>query len=759
MATTRRHHCKHRGRPCIARTGSALLILSGAAWHATAQEAASAPDAAASATANATASARPATQLTPVTVTGRAANAIASIAGFGDVPLAKSPLQAAIVSTEQLRDSGGIGLTALTRANASVGDAYNADGYWSTFSIRGFATDNRYNFLRDGLPINAETSLPLDNKTRVEVLEGTSGIQSGTSAPGGLVNLVVKRPEGTVRSARLGWREDGTFSAAVDIGQRFGVDEAFGWRLNVGAEHLDPRIRDLVGNRTLVALAGDWRLGADTLLEAEIETSRQSQPSVPGFSLLGSKLPDARDIDPRINLNNQPWSLPVVLAGTTGSLRWQQRLSPDWKLVATAMEQHLRSDDRLAFPYGCSKHDEVAYDRYCSDGTYDLYDFRSDDEQRRTEDLDLHAEGRISTGILTHHVTVGVLNTRFTLRTQPQDDDTYLLGSGNIAGTSIVPPLPAGQAKIANANRTERSTEVYARDRIELTPALGLWLGARYTRLHRESHQFDGVTQSDQTAYDQSFTTPWLAASYALTPDLFAYASWGEGVESTVAPNLGMYDNAGQPLPALKSRQFEIGIKQSLEKFDWGLAWFDINRPQFNDIGATCTGNASGPDGNCLETRLDGHAHHTGVEANARWSVDALTLRASAMWLNASLHDSVSDPSLDGKRPTNVPSQSLRLDAAYALAAVPGLTLRGALAAEGDRMVLPDNSIRIPGWSRLDLGVSYQQKAGATTLTWLLGVDNALDRRAWRESPYQYQHVYLYPLAPRTWRASVQIDL
>jgi iron complex outermembrane receptor protein len=45
------------------------------------------------------------------------------------------------------------------------------------------------------------------------------------------------------------------------------------------------------------------------------------------------------------------------------------------------------------------------------------------------------------------------------------------------------------------------------------------------------------------------------------------------------------------------------------------------------------------------------------------------------------------------------------------------------------------------------------------TLTWRVGLDNALDRRAWKESPTQFGHVYLYPLAPRTWRASLEASL
>ena len=34
-------------------------------------------------------------------------------------------------------------------------------------------------FTRDGLPINAETSVPLDNKQRIEVLKGVTGMQAG----------------------------------------------------------------------------------------------------------------------------------------------------------------------------------------------------------------------------------------------------------------------------------------------------------------------------------------------------------------------------------------------------------------------------------------------------------------------------------------------------------------------------------------------------------------------------------------------------
>ena len=112
------------------------------------------------------------------------------------------------------------------------------------------------------------------------------------------------------------------------------------------------------------------------------------------------------------------------------------------------------------------------------------------------------------------------------------------------------------------------------------------------------------------------------------------------------------------------------------------------------------------------------------------------------------------------QRPPNVPEQTLKLHAAYRVASVPGLRLFGALVHEGSRTLLPtDGHLRIPSWTRLDLGLVHRHKAGAAELTWRAGIDNVTDKRAWRESPYQFEHVYLYPLAPRTFRLSVEAAL
>ena len=668
-----------------------------------------------------------------VTITGRLTPPAASIAGFGDVPISQAPFQSLSLGSASLADAGVESLAGVSMLDASVSDAYNSPGYWSTLTIRGFVLDNNHNVQRDGLPISAETAIGLENKERIEILKGTSGAQAGTSSPGGLVNFVVKRPRGIDQSTvLLGWSERGNWKAAADIERQLGEGDALGLRLNASIESLDPLLHDAKGHRSLLAMAGTARFGPDQRLDAEIEVSHQSQPSMPGFSMLGSRVPSAHEIDPRTNLNNQSWSLPVVFDGTTASLRWTQRLGSDWQIVADAMTQQLRTDDRIAFPYGCSA--EGNYDRYCSDGSFDLYDYRSERERRDSFAGALRLDGRATWGGMVHTLSTGVTWSDF--RLYPNTQAYNWAGVGRIDGGAQVDPAP--EPTYETSGRHERSTELHLRDHVELSEATGLWLGVRHARLER--------------GYGQSFTTPWLALSHQLDESFMLYGSWGEGIESEVAPSLSTYTNAGQVLPALRSKQFELGMKFARKDFTAGLSAFDIRRPATNDIGP-----CDGTEGSCTR-RIDGEAHHLGLEAtaDARWG--DFGLQGSAMWLRARREGSA-DVNLNGLVPTNVAQRSARLVASWQPEGLSGLAAQASLDYQGPRFVLPDNSARIPGWTTVGLGARYTTKALGRQWLARVGVENLFDRRAWRESPYQFSHAYLYPLEPRTFRASLQATL
>lgn len=684
-------------------------------------------------------SAAPPATLQPLVVKAQAPVPAPGLTGFGDVPLVSVPMQTTVIGRDQLEESQARRLADILVYEASATDAYNSPGYWDYIAVRGYTLDQRHNYRREGLPISAETVLSLRNKERVEILKGTSGIQSGTSSPGGIVNYVVKRPTATpLRQGVLSTGERGNLGAAIDLSDRAGEGGTFGYRLNLSYDNRKPEIDHYDHlEASLAALAVDWRIAPDSLLEAEVEWSHQVGKSLPGHSLTGDRLPSVRRPD---NFNNQPWSLPNVFDGLTGSLRFRQGLGAQWSWLTEVGTQRLETDDRLAYPYGynCGALGGSC-DRYGPNGEFDLYDFRSDDERRRTHVAQTALQGRLDAAGLRHTVNAGVHYSRRSVDANTGSNN--YVGTGNTDGTAITPADPTLGSPGTDSH--ERTIEWFATDAIDWGHGVSTWLGLRHTRLHRGSIKTDG---SEPSGDADGVTTPWLAASYEWAPRQHVYASWGKGAESYVVPGTvgqSAYPNAGQSLLAM-TRQLEIGTKGQQGATEWNLAYFDIDRPFLLD-----TGTSYG---------FDGTQRHRGIDGNVTHAVGAWQLRVGGMLLKAR-REGASDPAANGRKPVNVPKHTLRAQVRYRVDALPGLGLMAHVSHEGRRNVLDDGSIQLPSWTRTDIASSYAHKVGGTNLTWSLAVRNVFDRRAWKESPTQFGHVYLFPMEARTVLLSLMAEI
>jgi iron complex outermembrane receptor protein len=182
----------------------------------------------------------------------------------------------------------------------------------------------------------------------------------------------------------------------------------------------------------------------------------------------------------------------------------------------------------------------------------------------------------------------------------------------------------------------------------------------------------------------QSFTTPWLALSHHSTPQGMVYASWGQGIESEVVPNRSRYTNAGQALPALKSRQSKWATSTN-----GALRW----------TASRCS-TSTAPSGRRRRLRRGAHLHagggwparHRGLsKATLEWRAGAWSLRASALWLRPA----AKSQQTGAERPATdqcAERTASRLQATYNVAALPGLacwassrTRAGAGAARQQR--------------------------------------------------------------------------
>ena len=276
--------------------------------------------------------------------------------------------------------------------------------------MRGFTLDNRFNYRRDGLPINAETAIAAGQQGAHRGAQGHQrhpGRHQLAGRPGQPGRQAARRAP---CAGSLGWRAErqscwprSTWASAS------ATTSAFGLRLNAAYEHLDPQTHDADGQPLAC-----WRwppTGGCAPTRCSKPSSRSQPPAAAQRAgLQPARRPRARRraIDPRINLNNQPWSQPVGVRRQHRVAALTQTLDADWRCPAHALTQQLTSDDRIAFPYGCSA--EGRYDRYCSDGSFDLYDFRSDErtppQRRARPGVERHAAP--PAGVM-HHVGAGVL--------------------------------------------------------------------------------------------------------------------------------------------------------------------------------------------------------------------------------------------------------------------------------------------------------------------------------------------------------------
>lgn len=694
-------------------------------------------------------------RLLPITVTGKAEPLLdvenADVTGFG-APLAKTPQSVSVLTADLLTLSAAQTLSNVLKLDASLSDSYNTTGYIESMSVRGFLLDQSANFSRNGLAVSNYGFIALENKERIEVLKGVAGLQSGVSAPGGLVNYVTKVPlKEAFTSATLALDGNGGSKAHLDTSSVLG---GVGLRLNLVDEQLHSQFDHANGVRQLVSLALATALNQATSVSADLEYQRKSQPSVPGLGLLdtngdgvGETLP--MPINPRLNLNNQTWSLPFQASSTSVQVALNHRLNPDWNARVAVSTQTTRINDRIAFPDGCSSAATYVYPGLCGNGDVDVYDYRSEGETRGLSSWDAHLDGKFKALGLGHAARFG-LSGRSAYADLPAMQAYNWVGTSNIYAPVALPADPS--LTVLNTNSRERAMEGYATLTSNWSQRVQSFMGLRASRLSRSSALSDG-TQA--VSYEQTVSTPWAALAWSPSASTMLYASWGQGVELQAVPNRPQdFANYGQALPALKSEQTEVGLKwQANARLLLTAAMFSIDKPYADDLPG------SGPG--ALPERVAGGktARHRGFELTTSGRVGpALSLQASLMALDATYTQAL-DPSLVGQRVTNVPRLKSSLFADYKIAALPGLAVNALATFESSKTATADGSVELPSAWQLDAGLAYTQRSAGKSTLWRLNVENLTNRNYWREAPTtDWGGIYLFPATPRTLRLSVTLD-
>ncbi|WP_175653674.1 TonB-dependent siderophore receptor [Pseudomonas sp. Marseille-P9899] len=667
----------------------------------------------------------------------------AQVAGFSSTPLLDTPASVSVFTEQLLKDRQVRLLSQVLQSDASVGESYAPIGYYENFTVRGFSLDAAHSYTINGQTITGEQNVALENKQQVELLKGLSGLQSGVSEPGGVINYVTKRPE-DVRSVTVSSNEQGERYIATDLGGWFGSERQFGLRANLAHEDIRSYVDHADGKRDFASLAFDWQMNPDALLQLDVEYQIREQYSVPGYQLLGNtSLPHG--IDPKDRLAWQDWAKPVKSNSLNLGGRFEYRFNEAWTGALSASHSRVVIDDYSSFAWGCYGSASCGADAvpnyFSPEGDYDIYDFRSPDDTRRTDEAQATLTGRFAALGVDHELTVGSSAQRRTVDQRPTFNEW--VGTGNIyQDTPAVDPAP-GTPGHSERRLDSRQYGVFFSDRITFDEHWQTVLGSRVVRLDEKAFGEDGSLRRQTRQYE---LLPNAALIYKPRPDISLFASYSKGLSSGgVAPWFAL--NNEDILAPTTSHQIELGIKRDWQRMSFGAALFQLRQAY----------QYAKPDGSDFVYVQQGQQKNIGLELSASgWLTSDLQINASAAAIRARVKGSGTE-AYDDHQALNVPRLRASLQADYSLP-VPGLALLGGMRYSASKYANYAGTVEAGGYTVFDVGTRYRTRIAGYDTTLRLTVDNLFDRRYWRDVGEYLGDNYLFQGAPRTARVSASVN-
>ncbi|MBO9537327.1 TonB-dependent siderophore receptor [Herbaspirillum sp.] len=677
--------------------------------------------------------------LPTVNVTASGARS-AAIAGFDEAPLLDTPASVAVVTAQQMRDQQSRLLSDVIKNDASIGENYAPVGYYENFSIRGFTLDPASAYRIDGLTAAGEQTIALENKERVEFLKGVAGLQAGVVAAGGLVNYVTKRPA-DVRSVVLGTDSNGSRYLATDLGALFGEQKQFGLRINAAHEDIHSYVSNADGWRDFASLAASWAISSRTLLQFNAEYQQKAQRSVAGYQLLGGATIPA-GVSPSTMLTPQSWAQPVRDTSLNYSLRLDTEFNSDWRGYITAGRSRAVIDDYLAFPYGSGG---GASPYFAANGDFDVYDYRSPNDDRRNDEVQAAVIGKFATGSVRHELTMGAAMSRRVV--DKSDGISSLVGSGNIyTGTPALPPsadIPGPSYR----NLDSRQKALFFSDRLQFSERWQAIAGGRQVWLDEDAFNSDGSVARHT---NRNIFLPQLALIFKPQPDMSLYGSYAETLSlGTSAPF--WVSNYPTTLPPSVARQLEAGVKVDVTP-DLNLTAalfrirnaYEYQQPDNSPAGFTYV--------------QQGRQTNTGIELGASGKLTPRLQVGASMAVTRARASDTGTAAYDGQQAVNVPRLRSAVYTDYAVPGVEGLNVMGSWLYSGSKPAIRDGSASLPAVHVFNAGLRYKLRVGGHLTTLRLNVDNLFDKRYWKDSGQYLGDSYLHLGAPRTARLSLQYD-
>jgi len=644
-----------------------------------------------------------------------------------DAPIDEQPLPLQVLPREVIEDSGADRVEDAVEFSAGAAQGNTLGGVQETFLLRGFEAAVADNGSVSGTGVfKPRRRRDTANVERIEVLRGPAAALYGQGPPGGVINVITKKPMDTF-SLTSNTKASSLVRVRNELDLNVPLSETWdtGARLVVAVEGENSfRFRDAFGdafpeNRQLVApslaFSPDGR--TDVLIRGQyLRSSNVFDRGVP-LDDDGSFAADIDDFfgDPGVdNVLSEDFIVDVEIT---------RELTDEWTLTAFGAAnvntfEGFSLEPEFVAPFDVPQPIAgligLAEPVVAGETLFRQLEFRDQDVERYNGRLDLN--GTVETGPLTHDLLVS-------FDYQRTDSDNLVSQSGTFSdATTISEPAtptdltPADLTVIADQENTIDSYGIILFDQASIADRVHVLGGGRLDILEQETREaLDGsVTEVDETEF-----SPRVGAVAEPFADLPAslFFSWGQSFEANDVLAAG-----GGLIPPQTGRVFEGGLRYGFnqDKLALTLTVFDI---ELENVPLPVMGGTFFAP-STQESR--------GVELSLQGEVTpALSVVLNYAYTDAEVTEVGPGGSTAtvGERPQGVPEHNVSALAKYRFhgGRFKGLELTGALRFNSERVNFPTtivanplaaagvggptvrfDAIELESFVRLDLGFTYE---------------------------------------------------
>lgn len=629
-----------------------------------------------------------------------------SIGSKMSTPRINQAQSVSVVTQQQLEDFQASSLTDAMRFVSGVTEGNTLAGTEDGFVRRGFGSNSDGSIYRDG--VRSSQGLNFDATTeRVEVLKGSASLLYGIQNPGGVINVISKKPQyqwHTKVSGRTS--SEGGGAGTVDFTGPLG--NGFAFRLIAEKQNQDYWRNFGSEKHTLIAPSLQW-FGEQASFLISYSDYQYDIPYDRGTAFINGKPIDIGYKDRLDDKANHAWGHNKTLNAhydwqfnddwsTRVTLGWNQRQYDNNEVRVTAVNPTTgvvtrRADANRGFNH---KTKYVSWDLIGSQQVLGM-----------THDLVLGTDYEMIQTYRAHQYQ-GKANTGFNFN-NPQYDILSPITNSSTENT----------ANANNLNRTH-SRSIYAKDSISLTENWIAVLGGRYQHYEqRASKGFDPVVQTLDSEGNKFL--PQAGLIYKVTPNVSLYTS----VSKSFTPSTDVDDdgNVGKPE---QGTTWEVGSKWQISpKLFASVALYRIDE---RDMSLSINGT----------TRAINKARSSGAEFELNGEVlPGWDLSANYSYDKAEIVDDGVNAANNGNRLQNAPRHSgaLYLSHNLAISGIPGdFRVGGGARYVGTRAGDPENSFNMPDYVVADSFIAWNNRLFGEKTQLKLNLNNLFNKHYYTSS-------------------------